>query len=355
MITTVNEAHVLFDILTQESNSEVKRTIAPQSKDYYLNIELLSWIKTRSNPKTNIKKEGLYESVKRIDDLKNLESPFKLTLYNNDSISLFGILPHDYMSYITSYCYTSYNCSTSSYTNTTSDIKYIVLPLDTNKPIKKDFTISMNGTTLLSTAIFNASNAIEHTRPDSIFIAVNYVLQYINRISTSDYKLYWERYGDLYHPNSFILVSTGTLSSASMSYNNGTTTYTITVSSSTTLSYSKINILSEGSPTKECILVSSDTGVRGILNNRVKSRNLQEHPIVTLEGNKLIIYHNNKIQINNVNIKYLRKPTLYNIVTGSMPEIEHHEEVVSRAVKHYLGSLGDQVYQIEKDIEQELE
>ena len=352
MVSTVNEAHVIFDMLVQESNSEVKRTIAPSYKDYYLNLALMSWIKTRSNNKTNVKQEGLFESVKRIDDLKELEKTYKFdNLYINDSLSLFGLLPNDYMTYVTSYCSSIFNCTKPTYSTTSHNINYVVLKLADNKPIAKDLSIVLNDVTILSSATFNAYN-IEYKRADSIFVPINYILQYINSNNQS-YKIYWERYDDLYIKGSFIITNTIAISTAVISYNYGSSTYTQT-SSGVTKSLSKSTI-TEGTADKECMLIGHNVGIRGILQNPVKSRAIGQHPIVTIEGNRLLVYHNNKVKLSNLNMIYIKRPTLYNKITGYMPEIKHHEEVINIAVKYYLGSLADPQFQIQERIEQNIE
>jgi hypothetical protein len=77
---------------------------------------------------------------------------------------------------------------------------------------------------------------------------------------------------------------------------------------------------------------------------------MQDSPYVTLIDNKIIIYHDGKFKVNDVKLTYKRFPLLYNIATGMMPEIDAHEEVISRAVALYLGSLGDPTNKIHEDI-----
>lgn len=344
MLTTPTECHVLFNTIVQETNTNVRRVINPNYIDYYLRDALMMWIETRANPKTNYKQEGLSESVKRIDDLKNLETKVSgLDIFKYDERAVYNILPPDYLKYIDSAVHSIKSCSTSSMGTTSQNLtKYIVLPLSYTITLSKDFEILVNGssTTGISSTIYNSLFPNGFNRIDSKFQPINTIMQYINSKSTT-IKIYWERLNDLYFPNSFIISGIG-LTTATMQYKNTANSSYVSTPTALANLHSTLdwyNKTASGNCINNCILTSSER-VTSYLNDDIYSSNMYKHPYVTLQNNKHIIYHDNKFTIDNCEITYYRKPRLYDITSGIMPEIEKHEEVVNLAALNYLGVIG---------------
>lgn len=68
---TVSEMHIAFDLLLDKTNSLQYPSFLPEEKDFWLNMALRKFIKTRYSG-LNVKQEGFEQSQKRIDDLRTI-------------------------------------------------------------------------------------------------------------------------------------------------------------------------------------------------------------------------------------------------------------------------------------------
>jgi hypothetical protein len=68
---TISEMHIAFDLLLDKSNSLQYPSFLPEEKDFWLNLAIRKFVKTRYSG-VNPKREGFEQSQKRIDDLRTL-------------------------------------------------------------------------------------------------------------------------------------------------------------------------------------------------------------------------------------------------------------------------------------------
>ena len=75
-----------------------------------------------------------------------------------------------------------------------------------------------------------------------------------------------------------------------------------------------------------------------------RSRNLHIDPITTIDENFINIYYTDFIPTNAI-VSYIRKPKLFNIATGQIPEIEINKDFLDMAVKQFLLVLNSPNYE----------
>lgn len=86
-----------MDLELQKIDSFANKSLTPQEKDWFLNNEVLKFLKQRSSSLSNSKTTGFENTTKRLDDVKDFIKPFKLIKDNQENTFL---LPPDYFSYI---------------------------------------------------------------------------------------------------------------------------------------------------------------------------------------------------------------------------------------------------------------
>ena len=70
MVTS--ELHVKLEELLQKVNSHWNPNFLPQEKDSFINAEILRFIKQRLSPLSNNKRQGIFDIIKRDQDLNSL-------------------------------------------------------------------------------------------------------------------------------------------------------------------------------------------------------------------------------------------------------------------------------------------
>ena len=69
---TAQDLHIEIDLLLQKVNTHWNQNLLPQEKDLFLNREVTRFIKQRLNTLSNIKREALFDTVKRTVDLSSI-------------------------------------------------------------------------------------------------------------------------------------------------------------------------------------------------------------------------------------------------------------------------------------------
>lgn len=105
------EIHIQLDILLQKISSNWNKNFLPQEKDFFLNREILKYIRQRINPLSNNKKQGAFDIIQRIENLNTLIKTVSLTINNINQKEANVELPFDFLSYISSEVDTYLICS----------------------------------------------------------------------------------------------------------------------------------------------------------------------------------------------------------------------------------------------------
>ncbi len=340
---TPKEFHIALDIQCQKLNSNAYSNIKPEQKDWLLNESIIRFIKTRVNPRSNNKKQGFADTIKRYDDLEDLITPYTMPLYKNDDNTLFGIFPYNYFHYLSSRTNVAYDCN--GLTNTT------IVPVIQRYCIAtlKDATTSLYDT--FKIALDNGSGFVDildvSTVPylstgiptlDAKFIIINWVLEQWNKLNLGIVK--WETYDDLYYPNSFIFVS------------NNIIDLTIRIHTDTTDNYSFINRTFN----KYNYTISNVNLQKNRIEKTDNYDDLLSHcfgttrfdsPLGKFENGRLIINHSQKFISNSLELQYIRFPRKIdiNLNQGSELDPSTDDEIIGMTVQKIKAILDSKNYQ----------
>lgn len=234
----VQEMHIGIDLELQKINSFSDANIQPEEKDWFLNKEVLKFIEQRTNFNSNTKGTGFHDTTKRIEDLRSLvKKDFKLDILINEEGKKVIFLPSDFYKHVSLNVKSKNNCD-NSYTGVNTKTLYkTVFPI-----------IEGDGETVLSSFVIRAIKDIFVT---DLFTLSNLPNDYLNSTSfinnqkfmlikalkiklkenledyiNTPFSLYWEKYGEEYYKDSFILITEeDELDSISISVNSNTVSY----------------------------------------------------------------------------------------------------------------------------------
>ena len=358
MYNTVTEMHIAIDNGLQQLNSNRQQSIAPEVKDMALNYAVLQFVETRTNPKTNIKQEGLEETTKRYDDVRDLKRTYTAKAYKYSTDKVASILPSDYYKYIEFGCdvaYSKYN----TFNTETKNLDYFVLPFKTIREgnIFYDRVIVKGND---QDEIFRSThyNVEPLYSPDAKFMMISLILEELNKIKGID--VYWEYYNSNYYKQSFIIVNNGGgYQEYSIKYDirgeqdeieGGTYEY------QSEKVNTKLTIYKDVSNTTErpIDLYSSDISFSQN-SNHYYNANRQRNPSGELIDNEIIVKEGDNFIIDNIKLIYYKKPRLINYRHEQMCEIEVNREIIDLAISKLKAYIKDEGYQLDKSEQQIIE
>lgn len=340
MYSTVKEMHLAIDLGLQQINSNRKQSILPEWKDMALNYAVLQFIETRTNPKTNIKREGLEDTQKRYDDLRDLKRSFVSPIYLHNN-SLFSILPPDYLKYISFGVKVKYDKFNKINTIGSKDIHARILkfPDDTNNPAYNKFRIVRKDSDNNNTTLFHIddyANISNLYGRESKFVIINLVLQELNLLD--GYEVYWERWSTYYYKDSFIIITT---KNNNHYINYGDKKDDSWVSSDTYKLF-RYNIFKQEGKYSPANPVSS---IHEFSNNFYNNRNKHLNPDLFLSDGNIYLKEGDNYVATELSMIYYKKPRLINIHTNTNCEIQVNREIVDLAIQRLKAYIKDEGYQ----------
>jgi hypothetical protein len=119
---STQELHIELDILLQKVNSSWNKDFLPQEYDLLLNKEITKFIKQRVNPLSNNKRQSVFDTLQRVQNLNSLfrTEVIPVTPINQREVKF--LLPFDFFGYISSEVTSYYDCPEKGvvYSNTLS-------------------------------------------------------------------------------------------------------------------------------------------------------------------------------------------------------------------------------------------
>ena len=331
MYNTVKEMHIALDMGLQHINSNRKQSITPYHKDMALNYAVLQFIENRTNPTTNVRKEGLEDTQKRYDDIRELKASVISNTLVDDNV--FAILPKDYYKLISAGARVKYFKSNKVKPNSTRVYHYykLKLPNDASGKYRNFKIIKYHNTS--SSVIFNSTveNLPDFYTADAKFMLVNSIL------NTVDEQVYWEKWNDVYAKDSFIIIG------------DSGTSYTITYDGQTsnsnynTAQYNSY-VNQPGDNLVPIDLISSEHEFESS-SNYYTSKNRHYNPKGSIFNNRLVVYENDNFIISFVVFNYYKKPKLINHRTNQSCEISVNREIVDLALQKLKAYIKDEGYQ----------
>tara|TARA_Y100000593_G_scaffold2967_1_gene5934 strand:+ start:888 stop:2054 length:1167 start_codon:yes stop_codon:yes gene_type:complete len=375
----VQQMHLAIQQGVDKINSLQADMLLPEEIDIELNKSQIRFINTKYG-KNNKYNTGFEESQKRIDDLRTLireyenSVSFKETLRDNPNLKIevdTFTLPPDYMYMINHQAsvWKEKNCQSVKHSlSTIFDTEYFVMSLD-------EFVCNnSNGT---STAFVDS--IVMYDTPSTAPVGVNATLwqnpgfvypsdieqvkEDIIKNASIGFNVYWEQYGNLFYPGSFIVVaSTATWGWWNWDPSVGEVTElvaldsnnsVITTTPKTRAKFSSTAIERKRYPVKEnkvvkrtvqCKYVQQDD-IFTLLNDPFNTTK-HSSPLTTIRGRSIDVYTNDIFIIDTIKLTYLREPSKISLSLGLSCELpEHcHQEIVDMTVSSILEGISDPRY-----------
>jgi len=369
----VNQMHLAIQQGVDKINSLQADMLLSEEIDIELNKSMSRFLNTKYG-KNNKYRQGFEQSQKRIDDLRSLVTEysapvvFKEQYSNNFWIDQFK-LPSDYLYLVNqrSEIFTD-NCNPINYSlDDSNPTSYFVLPFD-NLHNGTDLTFGIGavaditdvtaGEALISTWSTN------WTYPQDIQQLKDHLLDPTNW--NTGFEIHWEMYGQLHHPNSFIVIintdiwdffnwdsSVGIQTTLASLYP-GATGYDDT-------SYNEYVYAQYSEDSLGAKRLPPENATREFTFNKFIQQddifkllddpfNTTKHtsPLTTIRGEYIDIYTSDIFIIDKVKITYIRKPKQISLSLGISCELpEHtHQEIVDRTVSSILEGISDPRYQV---------
>jgi len=332
MYNTVKEMHIALDMGLQQIDSNRKQSISPEHKDMALNYAVLQFIETRSNPKTNLKREGYEDTQKRYDDLRELKRSKLLSSYSIDR-KVFSILPVDYYKRVSIGANIYYSKENLLIPNSKETYYYSILPFPDDEGVNEfysNFRISKNKKDLFN--INNFPNISSFYSADAKFMIINLVLEHLK-----DIEVYWEKWNNVYKPNSFILVNKEESANYRLSFHNMSET---SKDHSTTYN----TYPSKGGKLTPVNLFSSEHEF-DINTNPYYQKNKHLNPSAYIEDSRVVIYNGTNFVVTSVSFTYIKKPRLINLKANQTCELSVNREIIDLALQKLKAYIKDEGYQ----------
>lgn len=332
MYSTVKEIHVAIMSRLQQVNSNRKRVFRPEELDEAFNSTMLKFIEERSIIADT--DDGLLENVKRYDELQELNiinkevSMFIKKGSSNLTSKSFCILPVDYYKFESLKVSQNYECE-----RTFKDLVLTVKPFIYNHTLFPTPSAASDYTTVTlsdssGTIYYNAATrGINLYNIESKFIIINDILTHINSTTTTD--IYWETYGDIYVPNSFI-----TTNGEALTLIIGSITRTpITITTSyEEMGSSNMDVSTELIASKE---------LNNAKDNYYMYKNRYKKPFVCITQNSINIDFNSEYISTVGYLTYIKRPILINSKYNTMTDFKSRiEQIVDLTVSILALTLG---------------
>jgi len=337
---TIQELHIGLDQELRKMNTNVFGALLPEEKDWIIYQSTLKFIKTRTNPRSNSRGIGFQASLKRYDDLEELITPGFIPVYRYDSSSVYGILPRDYYQSIGFSANVAWDCDDLTLISSSNNAYYAVVPFPapaSTSNIFAGFKIQLTDFNNVVTTIFNLNDypGLSNGVSDATlyFDIVNLIID-VNR-TNQDIEIWWEKWHNVYVPNSFIIV---TKSNQQFLNTHSSVTLTTNLSTSGNIGFSNTSFTRYGNTAPN----STDSPVDIVktedadaINSFSFGKTKHTRPNATLFSGYIRVYHTKRFILNSVTADYIRKPRHNSIVLNRTCELNPrvHDEVIALAAQ----------------------
>lgn len=335
MFDTVKELHIAVENGLQHITANRKQSIQPEFIDLALNMSILKYIDTSIIPEKNITGKGFEYDQVAYDELSPIRIQASLPVYYNASEGYYSILPSDYKNHGSSIVQIQFNRFTlERNTSNQSRIVYVVPFNDQvwNSAVSQYYT-HFNLKVGDINIIYNA-NGVGH--PDAKFIIVNETLQQAKALY-KEIEVYWQRYGNLFKPNSFIVV-TKEEKEVSLNIGDARSSNIVPI----VVTYDEISNIPNREVPAKIVKTTAKSETQG---NYFYKTNAHRQLVMTIINNKLLIHSNDTFIPVRVDMEYIMIPTLINYKTGITSELRVNDKIINLAVQYLKALIKDEGYQ----------
>lgn len=332
---TPQEMHIGVNLYLQKINSKAVDSFEPEEIDWQLSVEQLKFIRQRTNPKSNLKRDGFEYNQKRYDDIRSLIVSSSIPMFIRNGVSMFGNLPADYFQLVNDRSLVDNLCKTSfqTYPTTQKTYYYCVIPMDQTYSFYAD-GILYKSSPVIDVVSDYPTVANQLVDQSTIFMLINVILE----LQIPNTQIYWQTWNNMYFSNSIIFVSE--MSFPNMDW----------VSNSTTVTYTTSTIIFD------TYQVSQDqrefpnrlTNTEVLFNILESSFATTEYrsPVSSLENRQIHVYHNQKFIVTQVNIDYIRKPPKISLSLNHPCILDDNccDEIIMNTAKFLAGITSSSTY-----------
>jgi len=332
--------HLEVNQRLQEVASHKRDKFKPQEIDLALNKAMYrlleaAVLKKFEDTQINLSHVGALIHKNRIGEVIKPASNDKL--YEEDFLSIYTVLPPDF--YWTTNVRAEVvtdplECDTAPElaTNTLGEyIAIVAFPALGTAPYFANTSVSSS---TLGTLYTNATIAAGFASANSKYFVVNNIIETMYR-ANPNIVAYWERYRDVYYPNSFIFVGKVDIGTMTVTSNAQTTVVVRTLNSYT--GYNRALIPDLDSYTKNtvpCEILESDIIYNALKHNTYYAAG-SDQPNVVQTQDYLIAYREESFLITRLMYDYIRKPRTISLVLSQDCELAPttHPKVIDLAVE----------------------
>jgi len=342
----VQQLHIDFDIKIQKVSTNVNDNFKPEEKDWLLYDTLLKYIESNFTfkPETKLgdKKVSFQTSKSKYDNIEELVSKVKLSVYKDEDGSVFATLPSDYFKMVDDRSITLFNCNGIAITEVNEDVHIFPVPflLDTALTnLYDDFKITLvttSGTIVLFDIndypqIADGINGVEER-----FYLINLAIEEINRLH-NDIEVRYEKYNQLYYRETLVFISTNP------DYISIDFQASLSIQSNTPFINNqevKLATVTKTTGDKDSNRLTKSEDVLNVLNYSF-SKTRKDSPVSELARGKVIVYHNDTFIPSEIELVYIRKPRRidYKLETTIEANPNIHEKIVDLTIERISGLI----------------
>lgn len=358
MYSTIQEIHVEVENRIQQITALRHRSIFPQYIDIALNRAAKELLKEKYSNKANFKQEGFGESTKRDDDFQSLKRGVILNVIKDNNYGNRGyvLLPADYLHYISSTSYMNYDRFDDTLFKTNivplkgQYIDFKNLNLNAVKP-EYGIRVELRRNDETKTVII--PNIFSLYKGDATFIEeFGFIDNLTSQLLYNDVNVRWEypeyfkqiasdiKYD--YRRTYLSIVQDWIIDSFSMCNESGNPVQTL-IPIDVYQETSEI-VRRDTSRIRPNDLISSET-IDNTLGSFYHERNRHLSPICELQNNRLYVSFGEQFDVQQVYLRYIKKPTLFCFELNYISDINYLDEVIDLAVSNLLLTLKDDSYQ----------
>jgi len=337
----IKEMHVEVHQATQNIAAAVKRKLLPDELDWLLNKGLERFI--QSKVKTKKDGSGGYEIDQvDVDAIRTLMVTTELIAAVDADNRYMAQLPGDYAYLISDGSRTLNLCGTAPTGLVSNSSNILKLKLSKSTKVGTPWFGVLNvtvGADTIEMVAKIADEGIAYTGlPGNGSVELGLVRDVLmwNIRNILGYKVYWERYKNIYAPNTFLIPgeAAGELVIDATTIPGTVVTEQITQYSTTTGKFYANRLM----PSNK---------ISPLLRTAFYQPSYLS-PISELEGNQLIIYADSSFIVNRVAISYVKKPRRLSLVMGQSCDLapEFHNAVCDLTVEYFKAMTADPNWQV---------
>lgn len=334
---TAQEMHLEIDLKLQKLNSNITKNILPEEKDWFLNNEVLKFIKQRTDSLSNRKNTGFQDTAKRVEDIKDLIRTKNSFVELNNRGENIVHFPSNYLHYVRFDAHMIKTCNiTKSKTKTNLYSCKVDLAFPNNT--LDDYSINLVSSTNSTTTIFNATDLPDNYIVNNEFSKQKFLLVKALKIKletklqealSPNSQIYWE------NDSTIVIESDAAFNNITIiksNENNNT-------SSDVVLNYAPVSKEVEYYPLKMTPLkakarIVSEEELTDIENSTI-SKSRAKSPVSVIQQNFLKFSKLSDVVIGSVDVVYICQPTLIDVHLNSSLNMSNNncKEIVSNTIR----------------------